>query len=105
MLSNRDFKGILDHSLLFAFFAAFIGGLLTSLTPCILPIIPVTLLVIGVQKKGSLLRNFLFSLLFVLGIVATYATLGIVAAAIGINIGFLFQERLFIALLVVFLSL
>lgn len=102
LLSSSSFGTVLQYGYLWAFIIAFLGGILTSLTPCVLPIIPVTLLVIGVHKKGSLTKNLLYSFLFTLGITFTYSILGIVAASLGFNLGFLFQERAFLILVVLF---
>lgn len=82
---------------------AFIGGILSSFTPCILPLIPITLLIIGVNPKKGVKENFWLSLLLVLGMSVTYGALGLVAAALGKSLGFLFQSRIFIILVVFFL--
>ncbi len=66
-----------------AFFIVFAGGVLTSLTPCVYPMIPVTIGVIMGQKRGSRLHSFLFSVVYVLGIATTYSALGIAAVATG----------------------
>lgn len=63
--------------------AAFVWGLLTSLTPCVYPMIPVTVSVIGATHAGSLYRGFLMALLYVLGMSLTYAAFGVTAAWTG----------------------
>ncbi len=79
---------------------ALLGGIFTSFTPCVLPIIPLTLAFIGVrkQRRGNLFRAFML----VLGMVITYAILGFLAATLGLKLGFLFQSRLFIFLMAIF---
>jgi len=74
----------LQTSLLLAFAAAYLGGLLASLTPCVYPLIPVTAGVIGNSNLGGTrLRGFILSLCYVAGMAVTYAVLGVFAAATG----------------------
>ncbi len=80
----------------------FLAGLLTDLTPCVLPIIPLTLAVIGIQKQRSLLKNFSLSLSLVIGISVTYAALGLLSSLLGLRLGFLFQSRYFLGFLILF---
>jgi len=62
---------------------AFLMGLGLSLTPCIFPMIPITVAIVGASAKGKALRGFLLSLVYVFGIAMSYATLGILAASGG----------------------
>ena len=74
----------LQSSLLLAFVAAFLGGLLASMTPCVYPMIPITVGIVGNSNiGGSRLRAFFLSLSYVTGVAITYAALGIFAAATG----------------------
>jgi len=63
--------------------AAFLGGLLTSLTPCVYPLIPITLAIFGASSAKGRLQAFSVSLTFVLGLAATFSVLGIVAVKTG----------------------
>ncbi len=58
-------------------------GLLLSLTPCIYPMIPITMGILQSHGSKSMGRNFLIALTYVLGIATTFATLGTVAAFSG----------------------
>lgn len=60
--------------------AAFAWGLLASLTPCVYPMIPITMSVIGAVSTGSLSRGFLLSMIYVLGMSWVYAAFGVAAA-------------------------
>ncbi len=73
----------LNSSVLLAFVAAYLGGVVISFTPCTYPLIPVTVGIIGAQGTSSKLRGFLLSLFYVLGLAVTYAALGAVAALSG----------------------
>ena len=67
-----------------AFVAAFLGGLLASLTPCVYPMIPITASYVGGSNLGgSKMRGFLLSVVYVTGIALTYAALGVFAAISG----------------------
>ena len=75
---------LLQTSMFAALAAAFAGGVLASLTPCIYPMIPITAGVIGhANIGGSRLRGFLLSLVYVTGMALAYAGLGLFAAATG----------------------
>ncbi|MGE0174854.1 MAG: cytochrome c biogenesis protein CcdA [Oligoflexales bacterium] len=56
----------------------FLGGLATNLTPCVLPMIPITVRIISSEKNPVLGSG-----MYVLGIVASYTTLGLVVAFTG----------------------
>lgn len=56
---------------------AFIGGLLASLSPCILALLPVNLSYIGTLKITSRLDAFVKALLFVLGTVTVLSLFGL----------------------------
>lgn len=70
----------LEQSPILAYIAAFFGGFLGSLTPCIYPMIPITIGVIGSQAKGGKIKAFFSSSIYVLGIATTYSTLGVISA-------------------------
>ena len=66
-----------------AFVAIFLAGVLVSFTPCVYPVIPMTLGYIGAKSAGSRWKGFTLSLVYVLGMALTYATLGAFAALTG----------------------
>jgi cytochrome c-type biogenesis protein len=70
-------------SVILAIFAAYLGGVLISFTPCTYPLIPVTVGIIGAQGSSSKLRGFFLSLSYVAGLALTYTFLGGVAALSG----------------------
>lgn len=63
--------------------AAFLWGFLASLTPCVYPMIPVTVSIIGASNSGSVFQGFILSLFYVLGMSLTYAVFGVAAAWTG----------------------
>ena len=70
-----------------AFIFVFAGGILTSLTPCVYPLIPITVSLFGANESAGLFKSFLLSVVYVLGIVVTYAILGIAVASTGAVFG------------------
>lgn len=64
----------------------FAAGLLTSLTPCVYPMLPITVAVVGSQAHGRT-QSILYSLLYVLGLALVYAGLGVLAASSGVLFG------------------
>ncbi len=77
-------NGYLQTSMAMAFVAAFAGGLFASLTPCIYPMIPITVGYIGSSNiGGSKRRAFTLAVVYVTGIAVTYAAMGVFAAISG----------------------
>ncbi|MDD2927994.1 MAG: cytochrome c biogenesis protein CcdA [Candidatus Omnitrophica bacterium] len=66
---------------------AFGGGVLVSLTPCLYPLIPVTVFYISAKSGRSKIRSFILSLIFVTGLAVTYSILGLFASLGGILFG------------------
>jgi thiol:disulfide interchange protein len=71
----------------FVFPLVFLAGVVTSLTPCVYPLIPVTISVLGARKAESRAKAFFLALAYVLGIAVTYAALGAFAALTGAVFG------------------
>lgn len=73
---------------------AFLFGLLSSLTPCVYPVIPITVAYIGSRSEGrGRGYGFFLSLAFVLGMALVYAALGAASAGFGFAFGALTQNR------------
>ncbi|HAN05872.1 MAG TPA: thiol:disulfide interchange protein [Elusimicrobia bacterium] len=73
-----DFESI---SLL-TFVAVYVSGLLTSLTPCVYPILPIVVGYLG-SREGGARSRFLASLSYILGMALVYSALGMAAALTG----------------------
>jgi len=63
------------------------GGLLTSLTPCFYPLIPLLVAYVGGRGESSKVRGFALSSFFVLGLSVTYSALGAIASLTGMMFG------------------
>jgi len=70
-----------------SYLAVFVGGVLVSFTPCVYPVIPITVGYIGGRSRGSRTRGFVLSLAYVVGIAAMYSALGLIAALTGMVFG------------------
>lgn len=75
--------------------SAFGFGMAASLTPCVLPMIPITMAIIG-AKGGGKGRGLALSLTLVLGMAVTYTILGVVAARTGAAFGAAAQKPIFL---------
>lgn len=65
----------------------FAAGVLTSFTPCVYPMIPVTVAFIGGAAAGSRRRAVSLSTVYVAGLALVYALLGVAAAMFGKQFG------------------
>ncbi|MFH1414699.1 MAG: cytochrome c biogenesis protein CcdA [Elusimicrobiota bacterium] len=81
-----EISQIIDKSPVSALGIVYLAGVATSLTPCIYPLIPIMVGVIGSRRAGKL-KGFFLSLLYVLGMAVTYAVLGTVSAVGGMVFG------------------
>jgi len=90
--SLQDFSGgggvgLLARGRAWALLLAFAGGLLTSLTPCVYPLIPITIGIFGARGARRLIERLTLSFIYVLGIAAMYSGLGLAAASTGAVFG------------------
>jgi thiol:disulfide interchange protein DsbD len=69
-----------------AFLLVFVGGILASFTPCVYPVIPITIGYIGGASRGKL-HGLWLSFIYVLGIAVIYSSLGLISAATGTLFG------------------
>jgi cytochrome c-type biogenesis protein len=74
---------VLESGSLIVFIWVFLLGVITSLSPCVLSILPIMVGYIGSREKISRLRGFFLSLQFVLGMAITLTILALVAASFG----------------------
>lgn len=108
---NQDdsLGGQLEKSgLLLTLVIVFLGGLALNLTPCVYPLIPITIGYFGGQSEGRTSKLFLMGLFYVLGMALTYSIVGVVTALSGAVFGTLLQNPIviiFIVLVFIILSL
>jgi thioredoxin:protein disulfide reductase len=107
-VSEQDSRAtfIRTGNLLWVVVSFFGSGLLLSLTPCVLPMVPILSgIIAGHGTNVTTMRAFMLSLTYVLGMACTYTVAGIAVAAAGSHVQALFQQTwiivLFAALFVV----
>jgi thiol:disulfide interchange protein DsbD len=95
-------KSGLFLSLIFVFLA----GLALNLTPCVYPLIPITIGYFGGQAEGKTSRLFLLGVLYVLGMALTYSVIGVVTSLSGAVFGTLLQNPyVIVGIVVLFIAL
>ena len=90
--SDLGLASLLGRGSILAYGAAFTGGVLTSLTPCVYPLIPITVSIFGARNAGSRGQALALSGLYVLGIAVMYSALGLIAALSGAAFGTVMQS-------------
>lgn len=89
-------KQILEKGLPYAILAFFLFGLALNLTPCVYPVIPLTIGYFGGQSDRSKSSSFVMALFYVVGIAIVFAALGLISGLAGKQWGFLFQNPWFV---------
>jgi len=106
---STDFADAEKSGWVWMFLASFGAGFLTSLTPCVYPMIPITLAIFGARGKDvSKRRAIALATAYVFGMGATYAVLGVTSALVSGAAGFgtqLGHPAFVIPLVILFLAL
>ncbi|MES2639234.1 MAG: protein-disulfide reductase DsbD domain-containing protein [Myxococcota bacterium] len=74
----------------------FLAGIGVSFTPCVLPMVPITMGLIGAKGAGSRAKAFSLSATYVLGLAAVYTALGVSAGVTGMLFGSWLQSQLIV---------
>lgn len=82
---------------------AFGLGLLSSFTPCVFPLIPITIALFGARETTSKIGGFTLGLSYVMGIAFTYTLLGMLSAKLGLVFGAFLGRPWVLALICAFL--
>ncbi len=91
--ADDAFTRALAKGPLYAALAALVGGLAVSLTPCVYPMIAVTVSVFGAKQAKSRSEGVLLSLAFVLGICGMFVPMGVAAGLTGSFFSAVLQNR------------
>jgi len=90
-MSFDGIAGQLSTNPLLATGLVFLAGVLTSFTPCIYPMIPITAAIVGGQSvdgaRAPRSRAILLTLTYVLGLALVYSSLGVLAGMTGTLFG------------------
>lgn len=87
---------VAEKGIFLALLFIFAGGLALNLTPCIYPLIPITISFFGAQGGGSKFQSIMMGVFYALGMAVTYSTLGVVAALTGSLLGTALQNPIVI---------
>jgi thiol:disulfide interchange protein DsbD len=99
---------VAERGMFVAFLVVFLWGLALNLTPCVYPLIPITVGYFGGQAGGDTRRTLVLASTYVLGMAVMYSTLGLVAALTGSILGTALQNPFVVgvvALVLVLLAL
>ncbi len=80
-----------------AYVGVFVGGILSSSSPCVLATIPLVIGYAGGYSEGNRRKAMLYSLTFILGLSITFTLLGAIASVIGGLFGLFSSAWYFIA--------
>ncbi|MEJ2194465.1 MAG: cytochrome c biogenesis protein CcdA [Ignavibacteriaceae bacterium] len=97
-----------SNGILLGLIFVFLGGLALNLTPCVYPLIPITIGYFGGQSEGNVKRLSMMGVLFVIGLAVTYSIIGVVTSLTGAVFGSLLQNPfviIIVALILLTLSL
>jgi thiol:disulfide interchange protein DsbD len=110
--SKKDESGfsqiIKESGFFYTFLFIFLGGLALNLTPCVYPLIPITISYFGGQSEGNKGSLVMRAIIYVLGMSITYSMLGVLASLTGSLLGSALQNPLvliFVALVMIVLAL
>ncbi len=81
----------------------FLLGILLSLTPCIYPMIPITVGILQAQRSSSFIYNFFLAFCYTMGLATTFACFGLLASCSGPLYGKLLVHPLSVAFIVIIL--
>ena len=85
---NTMFLSFADKSFLLILLLTFLGGIALNLTPCVLPMIPINLAIIGADTgKEHRLASMSKGLVYGLGIALAYGLLGLIVVLTGSSFG------------------
>jgi thiol:disulfide interchange protein DsbD len=102
--SSLDASALLESGQLWvAAGTIFLGGLLTALTPCVYPLIPITVGVFGARQADSRGRALVLTSAYVVGMGAVFSALGVFAALSGKAFGSMLGNAWVVVGLAVFL--
>ena len=105
---NEIEKLVEQHGFAVTLLFIFLGGLALNLTPCVYPLIPITVSFFGGQTGGNSGRVLGLAIFYVFGMAIMYSLLGVAAASSGALFGAALQSPpvlIFIALVMVALAL
>jgi len=93
---NKVSNFIEERGMFLGLLFIFLGGLALNLTPCIYPLIPITISFFGAQSSGNKMQSIMMGIFYALGMAITYTGLGLFAALTGSLLGTALQNPIVI---------
>lgn len=90
--ADQPTRPLFGLAIIWTLLGVFVGGLALNLTPCVYPLIPITVSYFGSQTGQSRRRLLTHGLLYLLGLSLTNSLLGVVAALTGSLMGSALQS-------------
>ena len=104
--ANKIVSAQLEHINIVGFAIIVFAGLLTSLNPCVVSMLPITIAYIGCHESQKKVEGFIQSFLFSLGLATTLVLLGITAALLGKIYGQVgIQSPIFVSIILILMGL
>ncbi len=100
---SDDASRLAGMSLPLLLVTVFLGGLALNLTPCVFPLIPITIGFFSQQTKGGTGSSFGLAFAYFIGIALTYSVLGVLAALGGAIFGGALQNPIVVVVIVLVL--
>jgi len=97
---NQIANYIKEKGLFLALIFVFFIGLSLNLTPCVYPLIPITISYFGAEVSGKKGKKVVMALVYILGMSVTYSVLGLVASLTGGLFGSALQSPIVVGILV-----
>ena len=89
---ERRLDAAVARGLPWVILVVFLGGLALNLTPCVFPLLPVTMGFFASQGEHRVSRTFPMALVYVLSMAAVFSVLGVASALAGSQIGAFLQS-------------
>lgn len=105
--NDNSVSGLFEsNGLIIGLLLIFVGGLALNLTPCVYPLIPITISYFGAQASGSRFQSILMGVFYALGMSVTYSALGLFAAFTGSLFGTALQNPIVVIVIsLIFIAL
>lgn len=97
---NQIANYVKEKGLFLTLLFVFLIGLSLNLTPCVYPLIPITISYFGAQVSGSKGQKILLAIVYALGMSVTYSVLGLIASLTGGLFGSMLQNPIVVVILV-----
>lgn len=106
MAEQTAATALADEGSVTLFIGIFLIGLMLNLTPCVYPMLAITVTILGKTADDKSVPPFLRSLIYIIGMATMYSTLGVIAALTGGVFGSMLQSPAVLGLIaIIFLLL